>query len=348
MNKEEFEVARAFLNSVSEKPESSSIANNRIADKEYDVTIIIPCYNEEKYIGQCLDSVLNQKTDYKIKTIIINDGSTDGTAEILKNYADAPGFQIINQDNRGFSGARNTGLELINSRYIMFLDSDDYLVDNSLDGMIKAADEYKADIVEAQMLNLVDGELLRGENAFEYTGEVNPGELSGYVWGKVIVSELFENLKFPENYWYEDTIMTFLVYTRCKKAIKYNQDLYVYRRNPDGITAMSRGKDKAVDTYWITELMIFEMEKLGIRFNQEIYEKLLHQIALNYVRTNELPENVNLAIFMLTVEWFRELDKAFLVTDKFQAILEKAIRVEDYNLYKQACILLWQKNLLGS
>ncbi len=346
MNQQDYKIARDFLSSVSAKPESSSVAENKMADKEYDVTIIVPCYNEENHIKQCLDSVLSQKTDYKIKTIIINDGSTDGTAEILGKYENVPGFEIIHQCNRGFSGARNRGLEVINSRYILFLDSDDYLIDDSLHNMVKVADQYVADIVEAQMLNLVEEELIRNEKVFEKTGEVEVQQLSGYVWGKLILSELFEMIKFPEKYWYEDTIMEFLVYPRCKKVVKYNKDVYVYRRNPNGITATSQGKNKAVDTYWITELMLADMRELGIEMTQPIYESILNQIAINYIRVSTLPDNVQLAVFMLTVELYKGLGVNYAVTDRFKNILEKALSLEDFNLYKQVCELLWQKNLM--
>ncbi len=348
MTREEFLVARDFLNATSPKLDNWAVADNVIGEKEFDVTIIIPCYNEEKYVRQCLDSVLAQKTEYKLRTLIINDGSTDGTAEILAEYAGEPGFCIVNQENRGFSGARNRALETINSRYVLFLDSDDYLVEGTLDGLIKTADEYGADVVEAGMLNLVQGKLLKGENAFDTTGVVDSFELSGYVGGKLVAAELFKDVKFPENYWYEDIIMTFLIYTRCKCAVKYNQDFYVYRRHPEGITATSGGKVKSIDTYWLTELMLCDMEKLGIEMNQTIYGSILNQIALNFVRTDELSENVKVAIFMLTLEWFGKLHEQFSATDRFQAILEKALSVEDYNLYKQACVLLWKNNLFKS
>lgn len=77
----------------------------------YDATVIIPCYNVEKYVAECMESILKQKTSYNIEIIAIDDGSTDSTAEILCRYSTKiKNFRIITQCNKGFSGARNTGI----------------------------------------------------------------------------------------------------------------------------------------------------------------------------------------------------------------------------------------------
>ena len=92
-----------------------------------DVSIIIPTYNVEKYIQQCLDSVISQRTNFRFHVICINDGSTDNTGLLLKKYENAENVTIIHQKNKGFSGARNVGLRKTNGKYIMFVDSDDFI-----------------------------------------------------------------------------------------------------------------------------------------------------------------------------------------------------------------------------
>ena len=91
------------------------------------VSIIVPIYNVEEYLVKCLDSLVNQ-TLKEIEIICINDGSTDNSLEILKAYAQKDDrITVINKKNSGVSDARNTGLEMANGEYVMFVDSDDYL-----------------------------------------------------------------------------------------------------------------------------------------------------------------------------------------------------------------------------
>lgn len=111
------------------------------------VAVIIPCYNMEKYLAFCLDSCISQ-TLYDIEIICVDDGSTDGTVAILEQFAAAdPRIQIINQKNRGVSAARNAGLRAANSELIMFLDSDDYLSENTCERLWCESREAPTDII---------------------------------------------------------------------------------------------------------------------------------------------------------------------------------------------------------
>ena len=96
-------------------------------------TVVIPVYNVEAYLRQCLDSVAHQ-TFPDWEAICVNDGSTDGSATILEDYASKDGrFKIVAQPNRGLSAARNTGMDAAKGEYILFLDSDDWLEPNALE-----------------------------------------------------------------------------------------------------------------------------------------------------------------------------------------------------------------------
>lgn len=140
-----------YLSSISKDEGSSSITENHIAEEaKFDLTVIIPVYNTEAFLDKCIQSVLNEKTDYTICVTIVNDGSTDNSDAIIQRYSSDPRVRVIRQKNKGLSGARNAGLKRIESRYVSFLDSDDCLPEDgtSLDTLIKAADKFNADIVQ--------------------------------------------------------------------------------------------------------------------------------------------------------------------------------------------------------
>lgn len=111
-----------------------------------DLSIIIPTYNAEKHINKCLNSILNQKPK-NTEIIIVNDGSTDNTLEICKQYANTnPNIKIITKENAGQGLARNAGLEIATGEYITFIDSDDYFEDNCLNEVLKIIPKEKKDL----------------------------------------------------------------------------------------------------------------------------------------------------------------------------------------------------------
>ena len=112
------------------------------------ISIIIPVYNAEKYLQKCLNSVLEQTlTDWE--AICINDGSTDGSEQILREFsAKDERFVIEMQENQGVSAARNRGLELANGKYIMFMDNDDFLHPQAFEIAYQAIEEAQTDFVQ--------------------------------------------------------------------------------------------------------------------------------------------------------------------------------------------------------
>lgn len=112
-----------------------------------DLSIIVPAYNVENYIRECLDSILNQSIDnYEI--IIVNDGSTDKTQDICEEYSNEYSFiKLINQENKGLGAARNTGLQHVSGKYIAFVDSDDMVKENMFTQMLDLAIKKDLDLV---------------------------------------------------------------------------------------------------------------------------------------------------------------------------------------------------------
>ena len=137
--------AYKIMQKCSKKPNMEANCINKNSNK--DLSIIVPAYNAEKTIRECIDSVIKQVTDIEYELIIINDGSKDKTGQLVLEYSDEH-IVLIEQENRGFSGARNRGIDESTGRYIMFLDSDDMLADGCIDKMMKSIIKEEADIVQ--------------------------------------------------------------------------------------------------------------------------------------------------------------------------------------------------------
>ena len=137
------------LQKFHENTGKSCICETRKISQTFDLDIIVPCYNVENQVENCIDSLITQKTKYNFRIILIDDGSTDKTGKIIDSYVYNPTIKIIHQKNRGHSGARNSGLNIIDAKYVMFVDSDDKLCsENAVQKLLDCAYQYNADIVE--------------------------------------------------------------------------------------------------------------------------------------------------------------------------------------------------------
>ena len=332
--------AREHLSKLSSKPTGSGYRNNKFDQEKYDLNIIVPVYNVEQYLDECLSSILSQKTDYSFFISIINDGSKDNSRGILKKYEKFSNVNIVDQSNKGLSGARNTALQSINSKYVMFVDSDDKLHSNAIQSLLTSAFTNNSDVVEGGFNKFTNDKLL-----FKKTHNTNNdlkalGNLFGFAWGKVIKSTLFKNIIFPEGYWYEDTVISYLIYTQCKEVSTVDDIVYWYRENPKGITNISKINKKSIDTYWILEQMLEDMKFLDISYTQDIYEETLRQVKLNFTRTRRMDDLTQKSIFTLTANIFQTQFTDFKTQVDIFKDLEKSLKTNDYKQYFQFCTLV--------
>lgn len=328
------ESARKKLEEFSPPQNGTSRADNAlIKPYKYDLQIIIPAYNVENYLAECVNSVLDQKTEYSYRVIIIDDGSTDKTGAIADSFANNPKCEIIHQENQGLSGARNAGLKNINAKYVMFVDSDDKLTGGgAVQALLAAAFKYDADIVQGghnTLLGNVVKDLGKKYKKLEFLKA--DGKFGGWAWGKIFRGELFEKIKFPEKYWFEDSIMSFLIYPVAEKTLVIPDIIYSYRMNSAGITQTAANKKKSVDTYWITELLMHERENFNLPVDETYYKKIIRQIILNYARTRKQ------CIFELTSGLFEKYFKEEYKYKKYIE-LERAFRSRDFGQYRLYCL----------
>lgn len=318
------------LSKLAPCPGTSALTDNHIGPTEFDLTIIIPAYNAEKWICECMDSVLNQDTGYSYKVIAVNDGSVDQTPSLLDKYASDSRVTIVHQENKGHSGARNGALKNIRSRYVMFVDADDLLLPGAIEKLLREAFAQDADIVEG------NGYRFDQNGRLGLVKDQDSKQIWGGPWLKVIRSELFKHLHFPEGYLYEDTIISTLLVPIAKKVVTIPDEVYGWRIHPASITQNHTAELNRVHSFWIMLQVHEDMKKLGLEKDYESYRRTMHHIVFTYRRSILLPEEVRKLIFICS--------KAFLLEHyvDYSCIRDEYYRLSEalkHNQYGKYCVL---------
>ena len=297
-----------FLSKYSPVPTGISISSKNLlkTNTRRDLSVIIPCYNSEQYIKECLDSVLEQKTIYDYEVIAINDGSTDKTSEILKEYTEKYDFlKVITQENKGYSGARNAGIVASEGRFLMFVDSDDYVSSNYIQNLLEAAYRADADVCACGYYSFYGSKRYK---TVKPKSERDLNLLNGCFWGKIFDRKLFEHVLLPEGFWYEDTILPWLIFPQVNNYMTIDTCCYAYRRNLNGITQTSKKKIKAIDTVYITDLMMRSVSESFIKENSKL---VINQFYINQLRLLKLSSILQKRVFEIQSRFYRE----YLVSD---------------------------------
>lgn len=340
--------ARKRVEELSACPTGSCVASNDVSI-EYDIQVIIPAYNVENYVAVCLNSVIAQRFRGRYLITVVDDGSTDRTKAILdiymrdmcensprggeKNYD----LEVITQENRGISGARNSALRILKGSYILFLDSDDFLPEDALQQMYDMAEETSADVVQGSWFDFKEGPTdIIGRHLLMEEGVLCKAEgmFSGYPWGKLYRYTVLEHFQFPEGFWFEDTPVSFILQAMPWRFAATKALVYGYRLNPNGITATAQTKPKSVDSYWITERCLEEFAQFKLVYDQRAYEYLLRQTVMNWHRTKEQPREVRESIFIMTVDLLKQYFPDLHTKEKTMQRLEKALRQRRFVSYE--------------
>lgn len=306
--------------------------NTSVNKKEYDLDIIIPAYNVEKYINKCIDSILTQKTKYNYRIIVIDDGSSDKTYEILKSYNNK--LVVIHQENKGISISRNKGLDIINSRYVMFVDSDDYLEEDSIDYLLDLAIKNNYDIVEGayQEVNS-NNKIIRKVQRIESN---NKNDLLGFPCLKIIKSDIFNNVRFP-NYLFEDSIMRQIIYEKVNKVFIVNKCIYNYRQYNNQSLHHQKKNYRMLESLYITINLYNDRKKYDLKNTQEYYEYILKMSILIYSRIRYLDFELQKDFFSVYSNFVKDEFTNFETIDKEKKDLEKSIRNLDFDLFLKYC-----------
>lgn len=249
-----------------------------------DISIIVPIYNAEKYLKECLDSLINQ-TKKELEFILVNDGSTDSTEEIIKSYKDKR-IKYFKNKNQGIGKTRNFGIEKSTGKYIMFLDSDDYLELDACEKLYTKASSQKLDLVICDYYKLYeDG---RRENvelpSFKNTTlKESPNlllDINLAPWNKIYKRDLIvkNNIKFVEDLKYEDAPFVSECFDKAKKIGKVDAMLNAYIIHGNSETTV---RDERI--FHILKIV----DKIRLYFSkkecmQETINKLIVRIVTNY------------------------------------------------------------------
>ncbi len=211
------------------------------------VSIIVPVYNVEKYLEQCISSILEQ-TYTNFELILVDDGSTDKSGDICDEWFKKDSrIKVFHQRNQGLSAARNRGIELAKGEYFCFVDSDDFVTKEYVKDFMEAieredADFALCDIVSAKLTNTdikADEEkILTGEDCKEWLKNPISREyvLMVVAWNKMYKRQLFDDYRFVHGKLHEDEFMINHMVFNIEKVVYIPKPNYIYRNNDSGIT----------------------------------------------------------------------------------------------------------------
>lgn len=294
---------------------------------DVNLSVIIPMYNVEKYIEQCIESLLKQSV-VNLEIIIVNDGSTDTSYSKALRYQQkfSEKIKLLTQTNNGQSSARNLGLSKAKGNYIAFVDADDFIDKDMYEKMILCAEKYQLDIVQCNYLNWYgsdsdrnheylfsanENQVYLGKEYFEYEPSLSPCD-------KIFRKDFLNNMKFSfeEGRYAEDVLEISKAFYYAERVMYINEVLYFYRRESFNSTRNSIDLNKSiklsVDKIYISyKLNLFCKEKkwngvvrrivvrniIGAIMNKEIKKRLYRKIILK-----ELIKRKSLVILIVNLK----------------------------------------------
>ncbi|WP_261144678.1 glycosyltransferase family 2 protein [Streptococcus mitis] len=310
------------------------------------ISIIVPIYNVEEYLKDCLDSIQKQ-TYQNYDCIMINDGSTDSSREIAETYLVDSRFRLINQDNQGLSAARNTGFRNLKeeSSFVAFVDSDDYLDPLFLEKLTEQISE-DVDIIEGTIQSYKEGiyynllQIHQDKMVFttveEKLEQLASQGLRTSVFPKLYRKSLLNDNFFPKGFIFEDLAVIPELVTLSKKWVKIQDVLYYYRIRENSITTKSFS-EKNLDIFKILEK--FDLFFIDANFNVKLWAERLKFLHLNHqYETTVLEDNPYVSKYQ------EKLEKLMLKIKKYEKrevtgeLISIIISVSNTEPYLRQCL----------
>ena len=241
------------------------------------ITVVVPVYNVENYLAECVQSLLCQTyTHYEI--ILVDDGSTDGCPALCDRYAaQNDRVCVIHQPNKGLSGARNTGMDAAKGELLVFVDSDDTVSANMLEALWSLMQTSEADIASCtyQDLKQTPPQIYSAEEGLLHLLKEDTG-LTTSAWSKLYRRELFDGIRFPEGQIFEDYATIPRVFARAGRIVHTEQKLWFYRQDNADSIMHSQFSRKRLAFYTVSD----EVEQ----FIAKAYPKLVKPVHIRHTR----------------------------------------------------------------
>ena len=305
------------------------------------VSVIIPVYNGERFIEQCLNSVLNQ-TYENLEIICINDGSTDQSLKKLKEYAAKDDrVVVLSQENKGMSGARNSGMDIATGQYIAFVDCDDYIDVTMIEKLVDIANRTEAEIVITNILLFFEVTLqiksFRDEPLYyslrktTFTLNQAPEMIKHVgVWDRIFQRDFIEKNKFRfiDKVTYEDAAFCIETEIKARKIALTPEHLYFYRKNAGGsITDKEKNNDNYKRDYIKVQRFIQEQLKQS-DMNNEVW-----RAYLEYFFSYAIMHQKNATTFRFYRWFFRQVQSILAEQPKETTDLINDIKIKEYINY---------------
>ena len=246
------------------------------------LSIIVPIYNMEKYLERCIESLIVQDVE-DMEILLINDGSTDGSKNIINRYTEKYSFvKGYEKPNGGLSDARNYGIEKAAGEYIAFVDSDDYVAQNMYKTMLKKAYRQNYDIVVCDFEEIYPDHVRRGSSRIEKdlvsreSVKKHMCDIYPSAWNKIYRRGLFSDVKFKKNVWFEDVEMLYRILPLVGSIGTVHQPFYKYVQREGSI---SNSKDPRIFHYIDNWNGILDFYK-----SSGIFQEYYKELEYSYVR----------------------------------------------------------------
>lgn len=263
------------------------------------ISVIVPIYNVEKYLGKCLNSILDQTfTDYEL--ILVDDGSTDSSGDIADEYAlKDDRISVIHKKNGGLSDARNHGIEKANGEYVCFIDSDDWIEKTYLEELHELAVKNEADITICDFQKNTGDSVITQPKEFAVVIETGIDAIDNlysdkygiYVvaWNKLYNRDLFTDLRYPVGMIHEDEAIFGDLFCEAKKVVRTERILYNYRVNNETSIMSSKYSLKRLDILKAMEIRMETYKNRGLnRYYEKDSFKYLYKILLNEIEIKKI------------------------------------------------------------
>lgn len=288
------------------------------------LSIIVPVYDVEKYIHQCIDSILNQ-TFQNFEIILVDDDSNDKSGAICDEYAKRDNrVKVIHQVNAGLSAARNIGLKHAKGKYVAFVDSDDYIAPNMYELLLNKLYESGTDMVKCGYHEFIYEDITYTRKFVSpcvYENTFSKEELLKFsmtdvlyivVWNAVYTKNLADKIFYPNGLISEDNYVSPMYLLESEKVAVISEPLYYYRQNPEGLSKKDVPLKKPLDVVFCYHMLYEKLCERGFKdgWTCDYLRKFISRRVYNAVKANKVKIIIDNSLWkfvLVNARWDRRL-----------------------------------------